>query len=61
MPARTRSINRRNVLPTFRFPKVILMNSNRLNGLVIAVLRMSPEFTGIWWYPFFRSILEKIP
>jgi hypothetical protein len=29
-------------------------------GVVIAVLGMSSGFTGIWWYPFFRSILEKI-
>jgi len=35
------------------------MNSNRLNGVVIAFFRMSPGFLGIWWYPFFRLILEK--
>jgi hypothetical protein len=40
-------------------PKVILVNSSRPNGMVIAVLGKSSGFMGIWWYPFFRSILEK--
>ena len=59
-PARTRSISRWKVFPAFLMPKVIRVNSNRPNGVVIAVLGMSPGFMGIWWYPFFRSIFEKI-
>ncbi len=33
--------------------------SNRPNGVMMAVLGMSAAFMGTWWYPFFRSILEK--
>ena len=36
------------------------VNSNRPNGVVMAVLGMSSGFMGIWWYPYLRSILEKI-
>ena len=42
------SINCCKVLPAFRIPKVILVKSNRLNGMVIAILVMSPGFMGIW-------------
>ena len=56
----TRSISRWKVLPEFLMPKVILVNSHRPNGVVMAVLGMSAGFIGTWWYPLFRSILEKI-
>ena len=47
------------MFPAFLMPKVIRVNSNNPKGVVIAVLGMSAGFMGIWWYPFFRSILEK--
>ena len=58
--ARTQSIRLWKVLPALRIPKVMHMNSKSLNGVVMAILGMSLGFMGIWWYPFFRSIFEKI-
>ncbi len=43
--------------PTFLRPKGIRLYSNRLKGVVM--VGISAGFTGIWWYPFLRSILEK--
>jgi hypothetical protein len=34
--------------------------SNRPKGVMMAVFCMYLGLTGIWWYPFLRSILEKM-
>lgn len=38
---------------------VINGNSNRPNGVMIAVWHMSPAESGIWWYAFTRSMEES--
>ena len=43
------------MLPAFFMQKIMWVNLNRPNGVVIAVFSMSSGFMGIWWYPFFRS------
>ena len=58
-PLSVRSISRWKVLPALRIPKVMRVNSNRPNGVVMAVFGMLEVFIGTWWYPFFRSIFEK--
>ena len=40
--------------------KGILRNSNRPKGVVIAVLGISSDATGIWWYARMRSSLENM-
>ena len=45
--------------PAFLRPKGIRLYSNRPKGVVMAVFCTSAGFTGIWWYPFLKSILEK--
>ena len=55
-PSRVQSMRRWKVMPAFRIPNVILVNLNKLQGVVVAVLRMSAGCMGIWWCPFFRSI-----
>ncbi len=59
MPLRVLSMSRWKVLPAFHMPKVMRVNSNRPNSVVMAVLGMSVAFIGTWWYPFFRLIFEK--
>ena len=41
-------------------PKGIWVNSKRPNGVAIAVFGTSSASTGIWCYPFTKSILVKI-
>jgi hypothetical protein len=45
--------------PAFLRPKGIRLYSNKPKGVVMAVFFTSAGFTGIWWYPFLKSILEK--
>jgi hypothetical protein len=45
--------------PAFLRPKGIRLYSNKPKGVVMAVFCTSAGFTGIWWYPFVKSILEK--
>ena len=35
------------------------MNSNKPKGVMMAVFFTWSGWTGIWWYPFFRSSLLK--
>ena len=58
-PQKTWSMNRWKVCAAFLRPKGIRTNSNRPNGVVMAVLGMSSGATGIWWYARTRSSLEK--
>ncbi len=59
MPLRVLLMSRWKVLPAFHMPKVMQVNSNRPNSVVMAVLVMSAVFIDTWWYPFFRSIFKK--
>ena len=48
------------VMPPFFRPNGILRNSKRPKGVMMAVFLMSEGWTGIWWYPFFKSSLLKM-
>ena len=41
-------------------PKGMYKNSKRPKGVIIAVLGISEFCIGTWWYPFSKSILEKM-
>ena len=53
-------MRRWNAWAAFFSPIGILKNSNRLNGVMTAVLGTSSGWTGIWWYPLIRSTFEKM-
>ena len=45
--------------PGLRSPNPMRRYSKRPKGVAMAVLGTSAGFTGIWWYPFRRSIFVK--
>lgn len=59
-PLSTSWIKRWNVWAAFRRPNVMYLNSNRPNGVQMAVFGMSGGCIGTWWNAFCKSSLLKI-